>query len=46
MFLEVGLGSGYGAAIVREIVGTDGLVVAIEIDPLTFEFAKRNVTSQ
>jgi len=42
-FLEVGLGSGYGAAIAREIVGTDGLVVAIEIDPLTFEFAKRNL---
>jgi protein-L-isoaspartate(D-aspartate) O-methyltransferase len=42
-FLEVGLGSGYGAAIAQEIVGTDGLVVAIEIDPLTFEFAKRNL---
>ena len=42
-FLEVGLGSGYGTAIAREIVGTDGLVVAIEIDSLTFEFAKRNL---
>ena len=42
-FLEVGLGSGYGAAIAREIVGPDGLIVSIEIDPLTFEFAKRNL---
>ncbi|MGB9497317.1 MAG: protein-L-isoaspartate O-methyltransferase [Dissulfuribacterales bacterium] len=42
-FLEVGLGSGYGAAIAREIVGIDGLVVAVEIDTLTFEFAKRNL---
>ncbi|NIN67855.1 MAG: hypothetical protein GTO63_24745, partial [Anaerolineae bacterium] len=30
-FLEVGLGSGYGAAIAREIVGNEGLVVSIEI---------------
>lgn len=42
-FLEVGLGSGYGTALAREIVGRDGLVVSIEIDPLTFEFAKRNL---
>lgn len=42
-FLEVGLGSGYGTALAREIVGADGLVVAIEIDPLTFGFAKRNL---
>ena len=42
-FLEVGLGSGYGAAIAREIVGPDGLIVSVEIDPLTFEFAKRNL---
>lgn len=42
-FLEVGLGSGYGTAIAREIVGSDGLVVSIDIDPLTFEFAKRNL---
>ena len=39
-FLEVGLGSGYGTALAREIVGVEGLVVAIEIDPLTFEYAK------
>ena len=42
-FLEVGLGSGYGTAVAREIVGPDGLVVSVEIDPLTFEFAKRNL---
>lgn len=42
-FLEIGLGSGYGAAIAREIVGSEGLVVSIDVDPLTFEFAKRNL---
>ncbi len=42
-FLEVGLGSGYGTAIAREIVGPEGLVVSIEIDPLTLEFAKKNL---
>lgn len=42
-FLEVGLGSGYGTALAREIVGPKGLVVSIEIDRLTFEFAKRNL---
>jgi protein-L-isoaspartate(D-aspartate) O-methyltransferase len=42
-FLEVGLGSGYGAAVAREIVGADGLVVSVEIDPATFEFGRRNL---
>ena len=42
-FLEVGLGSGYGAAVAREIVGRDGLVVSIEIDTITFEFARKNL---
>jgi protein-L-isoaspartate(D-aspartate) O-methyltransferase len=42
-FLEIGLGSGYGAAIAREIIGTSGLVVSIEIDPLTFAFAESNL---
>src|SRR3972149_6773738 len=42
-FLEVGLGSGYGTALAKEIVGHEGLVVAIEIDPLTFEFARKNL---
>jgi protein-L-isoaspartate(D-aspartate) O-methyltransferase len=35
--------SGYGAAVAREIVGPDGLIVSVEIDPLTFEFAKGNL---
>ncbi|NIO12057.1 MAG: protein-L-isoaspartate O-methyltransferase [Deltaproteobacteria bacterium] len=42
-FLEVGLGSGYGAALAREIVGNDGLVVSIEIDPVTLEYARKNL---
>jgi len=42
-FLEVGLGSGYGTALAYEIVGKDGLVVSIEIDPLTFDYAKKNL---
>ena len=45
-FLEVGLGSGYGTAISREIVGPEGLVVSIEIDPLTFEFARKNLEKE
>jgi protein-L-isoaspartate(D-aspartate) O-methyltransferase len=44
-FLEVGLGSGYGTALAREVVGLEGLVVSIEIDPLTFEFAKKNLNN-
>jgi protein-L-isoaspartate(D-aspartate) O-methyltransferase len=44
-FLEVGLGSGYGTALAREIVGSEGLVVSIDIDPLTFEFARENLKS-
>jgi protein-L-isoaspartate(D-aspartate) O-methyltransferase len=42
-FLEVGSGSGYGSAVAREVVGPRGLVVSIEIDPVTLEFAKRNL---
>ena len=42
-FLEVGLGSGYGTALAREIVGEKGLVLAIEIDPLTLAFAENNL---
>lgn len=38
-FLEVGLGSGYGAALAREVVGPRGLVVSMEIDPDTFAYA-------
>ncbi len=42
-FLEVGLGSGYGAAVAKEVVGPGGLIVSVEIDPLTFEFGKSNL---
>jgi protein-L-isoaspartate(D-aspartate) O-methyltransferase len=42
-FLEIGLGSGYGTALAREIVGSEGLVVSIDIDPLTYEFARSNL---
>jgi protein-L-isoaspartate(D-aspartate) O-methyltransferase len=38
-FLEVGTGSGYGAALAREVTGRDGLVVSVEIDPVTLAFA-------
>ena len=43
--LEVGTGSGYGAAVTREVVGACGLVMSVELDPVTFEFAKRNLQS-
>ena len=42
-FLEVGLGSGFGTAIAREVAGDEGLVVAMELDPLTFDFARVNL---
>ncbi len=44
-FLEIGLGSGYGTALAREIVGEQGLVVSVEIDPVTYAFAKDNLES-
>lgn len=42
-FLEVGLGSGYGTAVAREVVGPRGVAVSVEIDAVTFEFASRNL---
>jgi protein-L-isoaspartate(D-aspartate) O-methyltransferase len=42
-FLEVGVGSGYGTALAREVVGRAGLVVSIEIDALTLAFARENL---
>jgi protein-L-isoaspartate(D-aspartate) O-methyltransferase len=41
--LEVGAGSGYGAALAREMVGSKGLVVTIEINPITYRFAVDNL---
>lgn len=42
-FLEVGLGSGYGAAVAREVVGPEGRVVSIELDPETLDFGRNNL---
>ncbi len=42
-FLEIGAGSGYGAALAREVVGDRGLVVTIEINPTTYKFALDNL---
>jgi protein-L-isoaspartate(D-aspartate) O-methyltransferase len=42
-FMEIGTGSGYGAAVAREVVGDEGFVVSVELDPLTQEFARRNL---
>ncbi|MGD2201450.1 MAG: protein-L-isoaspartate O-methyltransferase [Candidatus Bathyarchaeota archaeon] len=41
--LEIGAGSGYGAALARELVGSEGEVVSIEINPDTHRFARRNL---
>lgn len=42
-FLEIGTGSGYGAALAREIVGKSGKVITIESNEETFKFAKNNL---
>jgi len=41
--LEVGAGSGYGAAVAREVVGDGGLVVTVEINAETLRFARDNL---
>jgi len=41
--LEIGAGSGYGAALAYELVGEKGLVVAIEINEETYRFATENL---
>jgi protein-L-isoaspartate(D-aspartate) O-methyltransferase len=41
--LEVGAGSGYGAALAYELVGPTGLVVTIEINETTYVFARENL---
>ena len=41
--LEVGAGSGYGAALSKELVGKEGTVVSIEINPITYQFARENL---
>jgi len=42
-FLEIGAGSGYGAALAYELVSPTGKVVTIEINPRTFDFARKNL---
>jgi protein-L-isoaspartate(D-aspartate) O-methyltransferase len=42
-FLEVGVGSGYGTSLAREVVGREGLVVGIDIDATTLAFARENL---
>jgi protein-L-isoaspartate(D-aspartate) O-methyltransferase len=42
-FLEVGVGSGYGTSLAREVVGREGPVVAIDIDATTLAFARENL---
>ena len=42
-FLEVGMGSGYGAALARELVGREGLVVTVEINKDTYKFGVENL---
>jgi protein-L-isoaspartate(D-aspartate) O-methyltransferase len=42
-FLEIGVGSGYGTALAREVVGPEGLVVAIDIDATTLAFARERL---
>ena len=37
------MGSGYGTSLAREVVGPEGLVVAIEIDATTLGFARENL---
>ncbi|MBD3172525.1 protein-L-isoaspartate O-methyltransferase [Candidatus Bathyarchaeota archaeon] len=42
-FMEIGAGSGYGAALAYELVGREGVVVSIEINPDTYRFAAKNL---
>jgi protein-L-isoaspartate(D-aspartate) O-methyltransferase len=44
-FLEIGVGSGYGTALAREVVGPEGLVVAVDIDATTLAFARERLQS-
>jgi protein-L-isoaspartate(D-aspartate) O-methyltransferase len=42
--LEIGTGSGYGAVLAAEIVGSQGYVTSIEIDPETYLYANKCVS--
>lgn len=41
--LEIGTGTGYNAALMKELVGPNGRVVSLEIDPLLVERARRSL---
>lgn len=41
--LEVGTGSGYGAALARKLVGEEGKVVTVEVNATTYQFGKENI---
>jgi len=41
--LEIGMGSGYGAALAREVVGSRGKVVTVEVDEKTYGFGTANL---
>ena len=41
--LEIGAGSGYGAALAKELVGEEGLIVSVEINRKTHAFAGKNL---
>ncbi|GIG67805.1 methyltransferase, FxLD system [Phytomonospora endophytica] len=43
--LEIGAGTGYNAALVRELVGPTGSVTSIDIDADVVETARQNLTS-
>ncbi len=42
-FLEIGTGSGYGAALAREVIGKKGTVTTVEINRKAYRFAKKNL---
>lgn len=42
-FLEIGTGSGYGAALAREVIGKEGTITTVEIDRKACRFAKKNL---
>jgi protein-L-isoaspartate(D-aspartate) O-methyltransferase len=43
--LEIGAGTGYNAALLGMLVGPQGSVTSIDIDPLLVQTAKRNLTA-
>lgn len=44
--LDLGGGTGYGAALLRRLVGEDGVVVSVEIDPALSALAQVNLQGQ